>query len=237
MATLFDYFKIARQQEQEEQTKRKCIEFYESTIQKTAKKRNGYWMGIHGLERAKKLVLGFYYKYNKIPVYQTKGFNGIIGLARPRRNSWNNTSITSWNTFIEYCGLKPYNYRGRPIKSTITYVYSNLTRNAKNRKIECNLTFEDVEKLDVFQSCVYCKDEPTKGKRKGILPYNSIDRIDSKKGYILDNIQILCRDCQQIKWNFSLEEIANKIGQKMINMVRIAKEQQNNEESENGTQL
>lgn len=80
-------------------------------------------------------------------------------------------------------------------------------RRAKKRGIEFSLKESD---LDYSGVCPCCKKSfdgpPDKTLRTGprdLAP--SIDRIDPKKGYTPDNIQILCFKCNRIKSNATIE--------------------------------
>lgn len=97
-----------------------------------------------------------------------------------------------------------------------TTLYSSKRRKLKGRK-ECginNLTIEDIVFLKDKQNnkCVYSGEEliwETNNIYKA-----SIDRIDSEKGYTLDNVQLVCLIVNQMKSNLNEKEfldIINKI--------------------------
>lgn len=63
-------------------------------------------------------------------------------------------------------------------------------RHTNKDKINPVITYDDFL-LMVNAQCVYC------GSKENI----TIDRIDSSKGYIIGNIQSLCKVCNVMKWN------------------------------------
>lgn len=72
---------------------------------------------------------------------------------------------------------------------------------AKARNLEWNLSDEQFLNL-VTQDCIYCGHSQK---------YNGIDRIDSSKGYSIDNCVPCCSWCNTMKLNHSTEEFLNHI--------------------------
>lgn len=73
--------------------------------------------------------------------------------------------------------------------------YHNYLVRARRRNMEFDIEpqlFEDITN----RSCVYC----------GISPAKTIDRIDSKVGYKIDNIQPLCYKCNTMKYTYTETE-------------------------------
>ena len=74
-----------------------------------------------------------------------------------------------------------------------------------------NLKFNDFSTL-ILSPCLSCgelgSNEYTDGLKK--FRYNTIDRIDSNMGYTKDNTITLCKDCNKMKMDLSLEIIAKK---------------------------
>ena len=68
-------------------------------------------------------------------------------------------------------------------------------KNAKKRNIDFNLTKEDFYFL-TQQKCHYCGD---------MKEYNGIDRIDSNKGYELNNCVPCCEICNKMKLDYSYD--------------------------------
>ena len=99
-------------------------------------------------------------------------------------------------------------YRKRPNKGLPTGVscrnalLSSYKSNAKKKGHEFSLSEEYCYSL--FEgNCYLCGSPPKnifkKGKLKGEFIYNGIDRIDSSKGYLLDNVMSCCSYCNFLK--------------------------------------
>ena len=90
---------------------------------------------------------------------------------------------------------------------SIKKVYSQLRSSAKKRNIEFNLTISELYQLDYPISC------PILGMplvfHRGKVEDNSpsIDRLDSSKGYSIDNIQVISFKANRSKSNLSPEEL------------------------------
>jgi len=102
---------------------------------------------------------------------------------------------------------------------TTKQAFTNSKHNAyKQSAIKRNIYFElspnDVEIL-ITQDCSYCGAKPslTDAKYfKGIpYPTNSIDRIDSNKGYTKNNTQPCCVTCNIMKNSLSSQEFLDHI--------------------------
>lgn len=116
-----------------------------------------------------------------------------------------------------------------PQTSCLRTYYSTYKYSAKNRNLEFKLSFEDC--LILFkQNCYYCGDYPverqtihpsdiknnknkfkSKNKDKFVLIANGIDRIDSSKGYTIENCQPCCEQCNRMKLDYTQEEFINKV--------------------------
>lgn len=84
---------------------------------------------------------------------------------------------------------------------------------ATKRNLEFNLTFDQFINL-MEQDCVYC------GAKPKVYPYqiqymqlylghwahNGIDRVDSSKGYTLENCVPCCKECNYAKHEMSVDE-------------------------------
>ena len=80
----------------------------------------------------------------------------------------------------------------------------------KNNRI-FNLTFEEFEHI-IRQPCFYCKNPPQcKNNTRFSKQFqcNGIDRINSEKGYVLDNVVPCCEQCNRAKLDYTLEEFTN----------------------------
>ena len=87
---------------------------------------------------------------------------------------------------------------------------------AKRRGIIFKLSKEDVKKI-TSQNCHYCNEPPNqvhsshKLKCNGAYIHNSIDRIDSSKGYTNDNSVPCCNYCNYGKNDLSKKDFLNHI--------------------------
>lgn len=104
------------------------------------------------------------------------------------------------------------------------YVWANLTRGAKDRNLEVTITINDIWNLFIQQSkrCALTGWDVEFVRRKAATTA-SVDRIDSSKGYTLDNIQIVHKKVNKLKMDFSENDffamckaIANNIKHKNI---------------------
>jgi len=109
--------------------------------------------------------------------------------------------------FVESLTSKP---RGRKPNGTayLRYVFGYYHKNAQGRKFEFALNFDSFCAL-VVKSCHYCGAEPAQGRNKsrldrptvfnGIIKHNGLDRIDSKIGYVPENVVPCCAHCNYAK--------------------------------------
>lgn len=82
---------------------------------------------------------------------------------------------------------------------------------AINREMDFELSREEFTKITSL-NCHYCDSEPKQNfyyyspQHKNIKRFNGIDRLDSTKGYIKDNIVPCCKTCNFAKNDLTLEE-------------------------------
>ena len=98
----------------------------------------------------------------------------------------------------------------------INHFYQNYIIGAKNRGLSFDLTPSQF--LDyISQDCEYCGSSPelheykVNGKLKYTNYINGIDRIDSSKGYSVDNCVPCCSKCNKMKLDYSVEDFKNHI--------------------------
>jgi hypothetical protein len=81
--------------------------------------------------------------------------------------------------------------------------------NAARRSIEFNLSEIEVRTLTKLK-CSYCGVEPRQIMQSedsnGSYIYNGIDRVDSTKGYFIDNCVPACKTCNKAKSTMSLKD-------------------------------
>lgn len=88
-----------------------------------------------------------------------------------------------------------------PLSKQMLSRLRTVLRKARNRKKEFDLCIDDLISLYEDQQglCVYSKAPlSSEANRYNTL---SLDRIDSSKGYIVGNVQLVCADINQMKWN------------------------------------
>ena len=90
---------------------------------------------------------------------------------------------------------------------------NSLMRSYKQRAREHNwdwkITRDEFAKLTSCK-CYYCGGEPSQTHHKpnanGSYIYNGIDRIDSDRGYVVDNVVACCKWCNYAKHDKTVEE-------------------------------
>ena len=104
-----------------------------------------------------------------------------------------------------------------PGESGLLKVFRNYQNGAKNRGINFDLTFEEF-KILTTKNCVYCGEPPNRRSvvnncrsNFSVCYYNGIDRIDSLKGYQLDNVSTCCYSCNCMKLNRSRTDFLKQV--------------------------
>lgn len=100
----------------------------------------------------------------------------------------------------------------------ITFGYFNQVRgNAKKRNIPFDLTIEDMWKIFCHQNrkCIYTGVElqTPRRTRNGWTGNSSLDRIDSKEGYVKKNVQWVQKDINWMKQDFESSYFIDKCRQ------------------------
>ena len=86
-------------------------------------------------------------------------------------------------------------------------IYNRLKQSARKRNIEFSLTVHDIWLLDIPLTCPIIG-IPMKWHRGSPQDDSfSFDRIDSSKGYSIDNIQIISFRANRAKNNLTAEEL------------------------------
>lgn len=86
-------------------------------------------------------------------------------------------------------------------------VLRDYKKSAKKRNLTFSLTDEEFLNI-VTQNCYYCGEKPSKiseKNRRGEFCCNGIDRLDSSKGYVLNNLVPCCKQCNYSKLKISEE--------------------------------
>lgn len=99
-------------------------------------------------------------------------------------------------------------------EANFNYKYVHYRNRAKTKGIKFELSKEDFRNI-ILQKCFYCGSEKdmhhTKRSVNGLFFSNGIDRIDSNRGYVLDNCVGCCKKCNIMKNKWSKEEFLNHI--------------------------
>lgn len=96
-------------------------------------------------------------------------------------------------------------------ESSFNALYNGYVDRCKRKNREFGLTREEFKEI-TSKNCFFCGIKPlqifSKGKKhkNGHYFHNGIDRIDSLKGYIKENVLPCCEICNKAKRNLSLEE-------------------------------
>ena len=87
-------------------------------------------------------------------------------------------------------------------------------RSAKSRRIYFDITFEQFLQIS-SRNCYYCDIEPKQcckyENTYGDYYYNGMDRVDSKKGYLINNVVACCWNCNKAKASLSQEDFLRLI--------------------------
>lgn len=108
--------------------------------------------------------------------------------------------------------------KSTPEKMTLNYLFNTKKKDAIKRGKGWSLTKTEFKKL-IFNNCTYCGIKPstttnvlknhdlhTHWIENGNITYNGIDRVDSRKSYITDNVVTCCKQCNTAKSDYTLEE-------------------------------
>ena len=101
-------------------------------------------------------------------------------------------------------------------ESTLKHLYSGVKGRKKSKERGFDLTFDEFKKL-VKSPCHYCgsKGYISKGHRdwSANVLVNGIDRLDSSKGYLYDNVVACCRVCNSAKSDMTYSDFMDWIKQ------------------------
>ena len=107
-----------------------------------------------------------------------------------------------------------------PINERIYNYYSSRILNSNKKYKEWSLSLDDFTNL-IYKKCHYCGSEPTENNmwNKGakrvsseeIVKINGIDRVDSSKGYTIDNCVPCCYKCNRMKSDMDVNEFIEHV--------------------------
>lgn len=100
-------------------------------------------------------------------------------------------------------------------ESGLARLYRSYKAKAEKRNIKWDLKLKELEIL-IKGNCVYCGEIPNqilKQYKSGKIQitYSGIDRVDSEKGYIIENCVSCCKWCNISKSNRKLDDWTNHI--------------------------
>lgn len=126
------------------------------------------------------------------------------------------SNVTS--KFVKSCGCFTNGEKVKTLNSSFRKLFRDYYNGAKQRNLEFKLNEEQFKEFTT-KDCFYCGREPyniryNQSKSEGYL-YTGIDRIDSSKGYIENNIVPCCTICNKMKSNIKSEDFLNTV--KLIN--------------------
>lgn len=131
---------------------------------------------------------------------------------------------TVWIVASNNLGLRKTNSCGickmLPVEESMSRrIYADYKVRASKKSIPFTLDFEVFKNL-INASCNYCGIEKsnTKTVRKRTFKYNGIDRIDSQRGYSVENVVSCCSSCNSMKMDLSKEEFLKHI-QNIFNFI------------------
>ena len=115
---------------------------------------------------------------------------------------------------------RPYNFKDDRKVVLWQRLYSNtIQKRSKKNGYKTDIKLEKFIEISK-QNCFYCGDkevQEAKDNANGktitdtVIRFNGIDRIDSSKGYMLDNVVSCCKHCNTAKNTMSQESFKNHI--------------------------
>lgn len=97
---------------------------------------------------------------------------------------------------------------------------------ARYRNLEWELSIEQFNEI-TKQNCFYCNREPFQVVRlkgcNGEYVYNGIDRVDNRRGYIIENCVPCCGICNKAKMSMTEDEFADWIVRVYHNFAAVKK--------------
>lgn len=101
-------------------------------------------------------------------------------------------------------------------ENAFTKVYGSYRNKATRKKLPFSLSRE-ITKYLMLKNCFYCDEKPSNvtpapPDRKGLVfTYNGLDRLDSNKGYDINNVLPCCKYCNRMKSDLTFDEFIQRI--------------------------
>jgi hypothetical protein len=140
-----------------------------------------------------------------------KGHKRIYWLCKCNCGNEKTVSTTDLNLKkIQSCGCYHMERITKSFgESTKNCIYSKYKCNAKKKGFSFELSKEEFFEI-VSKNCFYCGEIPTNIEKSrnnnGDFIHNGIDRIDSNKGYTVDNAVACCWKCNKAKNNTNVSD-------------------------------
>lgn len=123
------------------------------------------------------------------------------------------SSESGLQTYCKDCQRNRSNKWRMTFDGFMKCLYKDLCNNAKKRNITMNITIKDLDELYKIQNgrcaitnMVMTYDKSAEPGRNRNIHNISVDRIDSKKHYNKDNIQLVCSYINTIKWDLNKDD-------------------------------
>lgn len=170
-----------------------------------------------GQRKERLLITGFSHSHRQ-PSGQIRAvWNAICDCGKPVKISTSN--FTHGETKSCGCYIADRRKKGMitPNPESAGLEQYNQTKNkALKRNKEFNLTYEQYKEI-ATKDCTYCGAPPyekySQVKNSAKIKLNGIDRVNTKKGYTIDNCVPCCGTCNTMKMDKSLEEFLTKISE------------------------
>jgi len=115
------------------------------------------------------------------------------------------------------------NRKREPLESAAHSFVEQYKRGARRRGIEFNMSPEELVSI-ARGNCYYCgappKEKALKSKKLTGLFVGGVDRVDSNKGYTVQNCVPCCVDCNVAKGSLSQDEFASLVSKQYNYFVR-----------------
>lgn len=104
----------------------------------------------------------------------------------------------------QWCRSCANKHRVRPFESA----YNKLRSHARDRAIECDLTYDQFVEFMAVPSCTYCGGSIKRNAHaeRGNRPSYQLDRKDSSKEYTYSNMVVCCKVCNRGKSDIPPDE-------------------------------
>lgn len=111
--------------------------------------------------------------------------------------------------YRQKCGIDCPKFGHQIGDSAFNMVHADMKRQAKRRGISWELSKDQTKEITT-SDCFYCGRIPSTGANRsdlrGDFLHNGIDRIDSTKGYHIENVVACCWMCNRAKSNLTVDQ-------------------------------